>query len=133
MVLSPFSVLRRGLEMEQNRQRKGNPEWQFKRLFGSSPTVIADVWCQVLPTLDEKDKSPQGFRKFMIAQHFLWAYPKNATVLAELFQGVGLKVVQGSSLWNMVAKIAALVQSKVEWDPNQNSMDQWTTQSRSRA
>lgn len=97
-------------------------EWEFKRYFGSPPAVIADVWSKVLPTLPPKQKSPQGFRLFMIAQHFLWAYPKNSTILTRTF-GVGLKVGQGKSLWNMVRSIADLMDAKVKWDPDFDRLD----------
>jgi len=58
----------------------------------------------------------------MLAQHFLWAYPKNSTILTSTF-GVGLKVGQGRSLWDMIEKIAALVSTKVKWDPDFDKLD----------
>jgi len=59
----------------------------------------------------------------MIAQHFLWAYPKNYSILAETFKGVGMKQVQGQALWGMIEKISALVLSKVQWDPSFDQLD----------
>jgi hypothetical protein len=47
---------------------------------------------------DNKDKTEKGFKSFLIAMHFMWAYPKNGEMLASRF-GVGLRQVQGKNLW----------------------------------
>ena len=46
--------------------------------------------------------------------HFLWAYPKNAEILALAF-GVSTRQVQGENLWQWVRMIAAQKEHKIIW------------------
>ena len=100
----------------------------FRKHFGASPTTIASLWCDLIShkemiNMPEKDDTERGFKKFLIAVHFLWAYPKNGDILATAFQ-VNLRQVQGENLWVWVHRIAALKALKIVWptaeyqDPN---------------
>jgi hypothetical protein len=51
---------------------------------------------------------------FLIVHHFIWAYPKNAQLLATSF-GVCERQVQGENLWKWVRRIAALKGIKIVW------------------
>jgi hypothetical protein len=119
--LGANDVLRRG-----SQGCKGGPFdiKLFKKHYGSHPAVLARMWDDMGETiLLEKDKTEKGFKFFLIATHFLWAYPKNGELLASRF-GVGLRQVQGENLWRWVQIIAALKKKKFVWpeqtynDPN---------------
>jgi len=105
----------------------------FKKHYGSDPAVLARMWHDMGETIlletgktiihDNKDKTEKGFKSFLIATHFIWAYPKNGEMLASRF-GVGLRQVQGENLWRWVQMIALLKEKKFVWpgqiynDPN---------------
>ena len=91
----------------------------FKKVYGSSPVVVSVLWNDIVtsPTTIfpcNRDISEKGFKKLLIALHFLWAYPKNAEILALAF-GVSVRSVQGDNLWNSVQLIAALKSTKITW------------------
>jgi hypothetical protein len=73
--------------------------------------------------VSDEDKTEKGFKFFLIATHFIWAYPKNGEMLASRF-GIGLRQVQGKNLWRWVQMIASLKEKKFVWpeeiynDPN---------------
>jgi len=100
----------------------------FKKLYGSSPTIVAFIWSDIITSPDEgafanKNISDKGFKQFLIAIHFLWAYPKNAEILALAF-GVSVNLAQGKKLWDAIAMIAGLKTKVIVWpsaryeDPN---------------
>ena len=64
--------------------------------------------------LNESDRSEEGFKRLLIAVHFLWAYPKNAAILASTFS-ICKQQVEGENLWQWVRIIAALKKHKVIW------------------
>jgi hypothetical protein len=96
----------------------------FKKHYGSDPAVLARIWHDMGETIlletgttiipESKDKTEKGFKSFLIATHFLWAYPKNGEMLASRF-GVGLRQVQGENLWRWVRMIASLKEKKIVW------------------
>ena len=52
----------------------------FKKFYGSSPAVIANMWYNLQEKIDvvpPNMKTEKGFKKILIAIHFLWVYPKN--------------------------------------------------------
>ncbi len=83
----------------------------FKKHYDSDPAVLARMWHDMGETIlletgrpiiaNNKDKTEKGFKSFLIATHFIWAYPKNGDMLASWF-GVGLRQVQGKNLWHWV-------------------------------
>jgi hypothetical protein len=104
----------------------------FKKHYGSDPAVLARMWHDMGETImsetgntiiSSNDKTEKGFKSFLIATHFIWAYPKNGEMLASRV-GVGLRQVQGENLWRWVRMIASLKEKKFVWptdvynDPN---------------
>lgn len=92
----------------------------FKAHFGESPSTIAFVWESIVksnPTelgLVQSDKSETGFWRLLIAIHFLWAYPKNAMILATT-TGTSERMVQGEFLWYWVRAIGKLRSQVIIW------------------
>jgi hypothetical protein len=92
----------------------------FRKHYGSTPLDLANIWFDLTVTdiigaaLNEDEHNMKGFRAFMIANHFLWAYDKNAKSLSNLFR-VNEKYAQGEYLWNWVGKIAAMKAKKIKW------------------
>lgn len=93
----------------------------FKKHYGSSPYKIAEMWCDMHFTrienvrLTDKEGSEKGFKMHMMAHHFLWAYPKNAALLASRFD-VCEKYASGKHLWHWIRKVAGLSEMKIVWD-----------------
>jgi hypothetical protein len=64
--------------------------------------------------VNEKEKSEKGLKWYFVAHFFLWAYPKNASMLSSGFKGLCNKYCQGKPLW--IRWIAALKSKKIVWD-----------------
>jgi hypothetical protein len=122
MLLSPQDVLKKGFHFFNGLPNFAGP-WterrtnNFKSHYGSSPIVLANQWYDLMTTelnvgLTTADKSDKGFKMFLIANHFLWAYPKNAKILGSAFP-VCERLVQGDNLWRWVRMIAALKAIKI--------------------
>ena len=102
----------------------------FKCLYGSHPMVLRAQWNDLLKSDDAKvqlnnyDKSEVGFHMYMVAQNFLWTYPKNHEVLSSHFAFLSSRSAYGAPLWKWVGRIAALRAKKIIWpessfnDPN---------------
>ena len=91
----------------------------FKTHFGPSPSVIACIWSDILTKdidlgLNKGDKSKKGFKMFLTSIHFLWAYPKNAGLLASTCSTYK-RNVEGESLWKWVRAIERLQEIKIVW------------------
>jgi len=125
MLLSPKDVLENGLEYV-NRQfqikSEANNMAEFRKFYGSSPLDLAEIWFDLMHTtiegacVDDKDKGDQGFKMFMVSHHFLWTYPKNASLLANTFD-IPERYSRGEPIWRWVERIAALKTKKIVWDP----------------
>ena len=111
-IFTPSQVLSRGFAaysgLSNNHDGTMNEKDvnMFKKVYGSSPVVVSVLWNDIVtsPTTIfpcNRDISEKGFKKLLIALHFLWAYPKNAEILALAF-GVSVRSVQGDNLWNSV-------------------------------
>jgi hypothetical protein len=93
---------------------------KFKEHYGSNPSVISFVWSDILIRTDidlgicANDRSEKGFRRLLAALHFLWAYPKNASLLGSTV-GVSKRMVQGENLWKWVKVLAKLKEIKIVW------------------
>ena len=88
----------------------------FKCFFGSPPSHLAILWldlCQ-LDMMDEKDKNESGFKRFLIANFFVWTYPKNSEITAAIF-GICECYCRGEPLWKWIMLIASLKDSKIIW------------------
>ena len=126
MIYTPSEVLVKGFQAYGglNNDHDGELTKQdvkmFKKVYGSDPTVVAIIWQDIMtsaacaPYLIKKDRGDKGFKAFLIAMHFLWAYPKNGELLAWSF-GVKLRKVQGENLWKWVQIIAVLKEQKIVW------------------
>jgi hypothetical protein len=123
MLLSPLDVLKKGFtaaglpDVTHWTERRTE---EFRSHDGSSPVVLANIWYDLTTTnidtgLTENDKSPVGFKMFLIAHHFLWAYPKNSKMLASRFR-ICERNVRGEPLWRWLRMIAALKAKKIVWD-----------------
>ena len=99
MILTPGEVLARGFRAYSGLRNDHDGELNdrdvalFKKIYGSSPTVIAMIWSFIVEADEEefksKDLSEKGFKQFLIAMHFLWAYPKNAEIME--WESIGFK------------------------------------------
>jgi hypothetical protein len=79
-ILTVAEVLRRGLDLLRIIYRRDVKQStmveEFRSLYGSSPSVIATVWADLITTeiddarLDAADMTDKGFRSFMIANYF---------------------------------------------------------------
>jgi hypothetical protein len=98
----------------------------FQKHYGSSPLDIAECWYDLCfygeSVLSPKEKSDKGFKKFLAAQHWLWARPKNAEMFASRF-GLSVFSVQGKPLWIWIERIANLCAKKIVWDKSIDSKD----------
>jgi DDE superfamily endonuclease len=83
--------------------------------YGSSPLVIAEIWFDLGAMLSPKDNSLIGFKMFMTALFFLWAYPRNAGLTASRFNEC-TRNCKGEPLWRWIRMIEALKAKKIKWD-----------------
>jgi hypothetical protein len=72
--------------------------------------------------LSDKEASVTGFRKFLMAHHFLWTYPSNAIILGRRFK-VCESYASGPYLWKWIEKIAALKVRKIVWPKRSSDSD----------
>lgn len=122
MLLSPKEVQAIGLKIMNVRPgKKGQTRLmlEFHKHFGSTPLDIADMWYDLCywdkKALSKKEKSQKGFRRFLVAMYWLWARPKNASMLASRF-GICIDYCQGIGLWKWIERIANLMSKKIVWD-----------------
>ena len=106
VLLSVNDVLQQGILFLKMRIKtnisRDQKEEIFKTHYGSTPLALASMWYDMTTTsiagakLDEKEKL-RGFKMFMAVHFFLWAYPKNAKLLASRFD-LCLSYAQGNHL-----------------------------------
>jgi len=134
MFRSPKNVLEKGLMcVAPHLKHKDISEELFRDHCGSSPLDIATIWCDLQhtgdeegkPLLDEKEDCERGFNHFMKAMFFLWAHPKNASMLRTRFRCCE-KCSRGKDVWCWVKKIAALKGKKIVWQETMNKAGEWT-------
>jgi len=102
MLLKPCEVREKGLEyvgFVARTKSERHREKRFRSFYGSSSL----------------GPEKTGFKHFLMAVHFLWAYPKNAEILATQFR-VSSKYSQGKHLWKWVTKIQAMKQKVITWE-----------------
>lgn len=89
---------------------------KFKEHFGPTPSVVGCIWTDILTNLDlpVADQSERGFVKLLRAMHFLWAYPRNAALLAST-TGTCKRNVEGKNLWQWVKLLQDLKSDKIVW------------------
>lgn len=126
-VLEPAEVLVRGFEVIAGLPSIGVDDFNaknirlFKKFFGPSPTTIAIVWEDIVDEeleadigVSKADKTEKGFKQFLRALHFLWAYPKNAVILA-IATRTSETNVTGQPLWHWVKIVAGLKAKVISW------------------
>ena len=93
----------------------------FHKHYGSSTLVVASLWFDLAHAsvngeclLLEKEMTTSGLRQFLMAIYFLWVYPKNAELLASVFN-VCASYCQGKRLWRWIEKIQAMKTIKITW------------------
>lgn len=95
----------------------------FRAIYGSPPECISDLWEDLCTTnvptarISAAENNLKGFKMFMMANYFLWTYPRNVRLLQVHFAPVGAKQTSGKPFWIWVEKIAAFLPSKIEWLP----------------
>jgi hypothetical protein len=67
----------------------------------------------VFSDLEEKEKGKIGFKQYMVAMHFLWARPKNASILASAMD-ISIDNACGCPLWKWVTRIGSLKAIKIQ-------------------
>lgn len=89
---------------------------KFKEHFGIDPIVAACIWQDIVHfgNLENKHKNEKGLRKWFIAIHFLWAYPRNNGLLASTC-GTCKRNVEGEERWKWVRLIASLKSERIKW------------------
>ena len=119
MLLAPSEVLDCGLAYFRltGRAKRWNldrQEEEFHKHFGSSSSVIATIWSDLLvfSDLEEKEKGKKGFKQYMVAMHFLWARPKNTSILASAMD-ISVDNASGRPLWKWVTRIGSLKAIKI--------------------
>jgi hypothetical protein len=127
MVLSARDVLVKGFNFCGGLPNNFTGEWTqnetnlFKKHYGSTPVVLANLWYDLTTNeieglkMTHKDKSDKGFFMFLVTMHFLWVYPKNAKTLGSRF-GICDKNASGENIWKWVRRIAILKCKKIVWD-----------------
>ena len=63
--------------------------------------------------LRKKEKGYKGFKQFMVAVYFLWARPKNASILASAMD-ISVDNACGHPLWKWVTRIGSLKATKIQ-------------------
>ena len=130
-ILSPNDILEKGMRylgIYKATAAKAAKTLEFHKHNGSAPEVLADQWFDLLTTTFEyarlvgEERSENGFKNFLMTHFFLWTYPKNSSLLASRFK-ICRAYAEGQYVWKWVAKIAALKQKKIIWDPRFASRD----------
>ena len=82
---------------------------EFHKHYGSSPLDVAEIWFDLCShgNLTMKEKNMRGFKRLLLALFWLWAYPKNASLVASRF-GVCKDYAGGKHLWKWIDRIAGL-------------------------
>ena len=133
MFLSPADVLLKGLDFIDAKYDRWSEKTRaafFQQQYGSSPLDIADIWYDLVFAGDtylsaelqitNVEKNNKGFKMYMMTHFFLWAYPKNSTMLATTFK-VCERMSRGVYIWKWIKRIAALKGKKICWDNVSNS------------
>jgi hypothetical protein len=128
MILSANQVLEYGLDnlhLKSDLWSNDRKILEFHAHYGSAPLDLADQWYDLMQDqnmpgdlkLTKKEKSEKGLKRYFAAHFFLWAYPKNAKMLASRFR-ICHHYCTGKELWKWVKRIAALKPKKIVWDEN---------------
>lgn len=126
-ILTPRKVLFYGLSYvgvdaaRQDRMSDLFREQVFHWHYGSTSLVLADIWFSLQQgdyegaSLTPKENCLLGFKRFMMANYFLWVYPRNSGIIATTFN-VGERYCRGDDMHRWVKKIACLYPKKIKWN-----------------
>ena len=120
LVLTPGQVLAKGFKACNGLPNDNDGEMTDKnvnlseKICGSNPTMIALMWHDIISNGSAHVCTEKDFKQCLMAMCFLWAYPKNAEILALAF-GVSTRQAQGENLWQWVRMIAAQKEHKIIW------------------
>ena len=120
-VFSEDTILKYGLQIAAGRDDFPNNDRVFRSLYGSSARVLKDQFEDLQISVNDearltrKENSSKGLCSFLMAHHWLWAAPKNATLMATRF-GTCEDYCQGEHRWKWVRKIAALGEEKIRFE-----------------
>lgn len=123
-ILTANDVRRKGLDI-MNVNSKTDQETQFRKHFGSSSHALSAMWFDLLMLpvngavllSGNEEKGDWGFKRFMLANFWLWTYPRNACLTSSRFQ-MCEKHCRGHHLWDWIKKIQSLMSHKVSWSPS---------------
>ena len=97
----------------------------FHEHYGSSPVDVSEIWYDLCLNedgllldeycLSEKEKTMKGFKRYLSAHFWLWARPKNASMMESRFD-ICRDYCRGKSLWIWIERIALLMRKKIYWD-----------------
>ena len=124
LLLSPEDILNRGNSfLKVAHRNSASYLWKchrFKEVYGASPAALSDCWedLQFENIVVGEDASDEGFKMFMVANCFLYTYPKNARNLKLKFEHLPDRNTYGEPLWRWVRFIAAMKSTKIVWDPS---------------
>jgi hypothetical protein len=97
-------------------------ERAFRKHYGATPVALAVMWFDLQTTtipeaaLSPSENSIKGLDCFLIAHSWIWSYQRNTKQLADKFS-ICEDYAKGKKLWGWVAKLAALKEKKIVWDP----------------
>ena len=131
----PFSTMRftnmevqaRGLlilKITHEEQAGKSEQWKeeiFRKLYGSPPCVIRQMWDDLIDTdileckLDFGERNHTGLRMLLISHYFLWTYPRNSRMIEAHFSPIIEKETRGVGLWHWIEKIYWLMPSRIHW------------------
>ena len=120
-------VLRKGLRIlkftyaEQDGKTEKWKQIMFYAAYGSPPKVINQIWNDLIDTdileakLDVCDKNHSGLRMLLIANYYLWAYPRSSKLLQMHFAPISEAETYGNGLWRWIEKMALMMPSRIHW------------------
>jgi hypothetical protein len=127
MRFTDLEVRTRGLtilKISTAEQQKRTERWKneiFRKLYGSPPCVVRQMWDDLIDTnileckLDIGETNHTGLRMLLIAHYFLWTYPRNSQMLEAHFSPICEKETRGDRLWHWIKKICLLMPSRIHW------------------
>lgn len=130
-VLTADDIMREGLlymnfSVAKQASRSYDKNWvEFKKHYGVSPTVVAEIWHDLCTTdiekskLSDKEKGQKGLKYLFMVIYFMYSYPRNRHNLASTF-GICDKLASGNSFWTWASRLAGL-KEKVIFFPEEFS------------
>ena len=127
MIFSAFDVQNLGLELVGCDATRFNEDTTIKHFtaeYGSYPVTLATLFSEMVQRgiVWGKDNSYEGMKSFLVANHFLFHYPKNSYALAHHFRLAENKC-RGKPVWDWIEKISQMMQWKICWDPDIDDPD----------